>query len=154
MAGATGIYTLDDTELKAILSRMEGAIKDLTPVMHPFGEYMLMRTEERFDAEETPEGVPWEPLSEITVARKRKRNKIDKILQQDGFLKLVNYEAGHDGLELGSNRIYAAIHQFGGEAGRNKSVTIPQREFLGFNDEDIKEFEETVKDFILLGSVS
>jgi phage gpG-like protein len=36
-------------------------------------------------------------------------------------------------------------------AGPGRRVKIPKREFLGFSDADIKEFQETIKDWIVLG---
>jgi len=37
---------------------------------------------------------------------------------------------------IGSNLVYAAIHQLGGEAGRNRSVTLPARPYLGISPAD------------------
>ena len=35
---------------------------------------------------------------------------------------------------VGSNKVYAAIHQFGGNAGRDKKVQIPARPYLGLTN--------------------
>jgi len=37
---------------------------------------------------------------------------------------------------VGTNMVYAAIHQFGGWAGRNRKVYIPARPFLQLTNED------------------
>ena len=37
---------------------------------------------------------------------------------------------------VGTNMVYAAIHNFGGQAGRGKKVTIPQREFMKLTGDD------------------
>jgi len=37
---------------------------------------------------------------------------------------------------VGTNKIYAAIHQFGGKAGRNKNVEIPARPYLKVGNEE------------------
>jgi len=152
MAGATVLFELDDTELKELIDRMGGAIADMRPIMRPFGEYMILETEERFQKEESPDGTAWQPLSEVTIEMKEANNDIDKILQAQGNLLLsIVPEALKDGVKISTNRVYAAIHQFGGRAGRAHKVAIPARPFLGFNDADVREFTETVKDWIVMG---
>jgi len=39
-------------------------------------------------------------------------------------------------VRIGNNRIYGAIHQFGGQAGRGHKVTLPARPYLGINGDD------------------
>lgn len=47
---------------------------------------------------------------------------------------------GSISVEIGTNVIYGAIHQFGGAAGRkDRRVTIPARPFLGVSNEDSTE---------------
>ena len=154
MAGDGTAYQWDDREVQAMVARAVSSIQDMSPVMKSFSEYMVTRTDDRFRNEKAPDGSPWQRLSPITVKRKAEQNKIDKILQQDGFLRLVHPAADRDSAGVYSDRIYAAIHNRGGMAGRGRKVKIPKREFLGFNDEDIQEFQETVKDWIVLGRKS
>ena len=154
MAGDGVAYQWDDNDLQAMVARAVGSIQDMTPIMKSFSEYMVGRTDDRFRNEKAPDGTPWTPLSPITVKRKKEQNKIDKILQQDGFLRLVHPAADKDSGGVYSDRKYAAIHNRGGMAGRGRKVKIPKREFLGFADEDIREFQETVKDWIVLGRKS
>jgi phage virion morphogenesis protein len=56
-----------------------------------------------------------------------------------------------NGIVIGTNKIYAAIHQFGGQAGRGKKVPIPARPYLLFQDEDITYLEMTLVNYILTG---
>ncbi|TSA12012.1 MAG: phage virion morphogenesis protein, partial [Deltaproteobacteria bacterium] len=58
-----------------------------------------------------------------------------------------------NGIIIGTNVIYAAIHQFGGKAGRGRKVTIPARPYLMFQDEDITYLEMTLVNYILTGSI-
>lgn len=145
------LFDLHDQDLQSLLKKTISRITDMTPVMKSFGEYMQGATDKRFRDEKAPDGSGWKALSSVTKARKAKLGKIDKILQQDGYLRLVHYKAGKAEMSLESDRKYARIHQYGGKAGRGRKVTIPKREFLGFSDDDIKEFQETCKDFIILG---
>lgn len=124
---------------------------DMSPVMKGYSEYLVTQTDDRFRSETGPDGKKWQALSPVTKAAKAKAGKIDKILQQDGYLRLVHPESDRQSAGVYSNRVYAAIHNRGGKAGRGRKVTIPKREFLGINDADMQEFEATVVDWIVLG---
>jgi phage virion morphogenesis protein len=151
MAGDGVAYEWDDEEFQKLLSAAIGRIENFEPAMKSFADYMVTRTAERFEKEQAPDGSQWEPLKPATLAEKQASGKIDKILQRNGFLRLVHPKADKDSGGVYSSRIYAAIHNRGGMAGPGRKVKIPKREFLGFNDEDIKEFQETTKDWIIMG---
>lgn len=51
----------------------------------------------------------------------------------------ITYEATASGVEVGTNKIYGAIQHFGGETGRDKSVTLLARPYLVVQDEDLEE---------------
>lgn len=151
MAGDGTLLAWDDSDVQKMIKGNVKRIGDMTPVMKSFSEYLVGQTEERFKLEQSPDGKAWEPLSPITVKQKQRQGKIDKILQQDGYLRLVHPEADTDSAGIYSDRVYAAIHNRGGKAGAGHKVTIPKREFLGINEADIREFHETIKDWIILG---
>lgn len=63
-----------------------------------------------------------------------------KILQVRGRLAAsVTYQVSGNTLAIGSNVIYAAIHNLGGYAGRGHSVYIPGRPFLVVQDIDVED---------------
>jgi len=154
MSGDGTIFRWDDRDVQAMIARDIGRIQDMTPVMKSFAEYMVTQTDDRFKAEKAPDGSAWKALSPVTVASKARQNKIDKILQQDGYLRLVHPDASKDSAGIYSDRIYGAIHNRGGMAGPGRKVKIPKREFLGFSDADVKEFMATCTDFIIMGRAS
>ena len=152
MAGTTLLIEYNDRELQEMLREMSGHVLDMKPIMRNFGQYMILQTEERFEREETPEGTRWLPLSQVTIEMKNRGGDIDKILHAQGnLLHSIVPRALKDGVKISTKREYAAIHQFGGQAGRGRKVKIPQRKFLGFNNADLEEFKQTVKDWIILG---
>lgn len=152
MAGDGVLYTWDDKDLQRMIAEGIGRINDMTPVMKSFAEYMVKQTDDRFETEKAPDGSGWHALAPATLERKAKiPSAIDKILQQGGYLRLVHPHSDKDSAGVFSDRVYAAIHNRGGMAGRGHKVKIPKREFLGFNDADIKEFVEICKDWIILG---
>ena len=48
---------------------------------------------------------------------------------------------------VGTNMVYAAIHQLGGWAGRNNKVFIPARPFLQLTNEDKQDLMDDVQDY-------
>ena len=48
---------------------------------------------------------------------------------------------------VGTNMVYAAIHQFGGWAGRNRKVYIPARPFLQLTNQDKQDLLDDVQDY-------
>jgi phage virion morphogenesis protein len=49
---------------------------------------------------------------------------------------------------LGVNKVYAAIHHFGGPAGRGRKVTIPPRPYLGLSEADREEIRAILNDYL------
>lgn len=158
---------IDDQGIQNMLSLLQDRMKGMTPAFKNIGEYMVRERETLFKEERSPDGTPWAPLAESTkysIFRKKKRSKKaflraitnKKILTQDHHLRRTVYAAGADQVVIGPDKIskaYAAIHQFGGKAGRGKKVTIPARPHLGVNAENKKEFIEIIRDHLLSGVV-
>mgnify|MGYP003337298862 CR=1 FL=1 len=97
-----------------------------------------------------------------TKADKRTRNTGDKLRRITGTLfKSLNRKDTNNIFELKTNEFgfdviygsklpYAAIHEYGGKAGRNRAVTIPKRPYLNpaieqFNKTTREQFTNAVK---------
>lgn len=59
----------------------------------------------------------------------------------------VNQNYDNDTAIVGTNMVYAAIHHFGGMAGRNRKVRIPARPFLVLTNEDKQDLMDDVQDY-------
>lgn len=158
MAGAT--LEFDATAALAVINEVAQAMGRPEPLLLDIGEYLMIAHDQRFASQTSPEGTPWQALSPRYQRRKRKNG--DKILVLDGYLKnTLRYQVNGDELLFGSNRPYAAIHQFGGTIRPKKgkalafggrfvqSVTIPARPYLGISEQDNKEIREIIKDWVL-----
>jgi len=125
------------------------------------GEQLVSSSLERFESEIGPDGTSW---------KKSKRVEAEggQTLSDSGALKgSIAYEATPALVAVGTNKVQAAIHQFGGEivpkkakrlvfdvAGKkvfSKKVTMPARPFIGINEEDIEEARETIEEYIVGG---
>lgn len=103
------------------------------------GEYLLGEVQDRLDGQRLVDGTPM-PQSKAAIARQGK-TLIDSHRLYDSYV----YQLTRDGLEVGSAVIYAAIHHFGGQAGRGHQVTLQARPVLGANDAD----ERRIGDFLV-----
>lgn len=129
--------TLDDLQAVEKLRKIANQLENPRRLYGVLGETLKKIHTDRFKAEIAPDGNKWQPLSSRTLELKRKRGKSTKILRQDGYLAdKTAYNVRNDGVEFGSQEIYARLHQFGGKAGRGKKVTIPARPWLGAGEKD------------------
>lgn len=104
--------------LKRLLVQMQGDGREL--MLGQMGEYLMRSTRERAAREETPAGNKWRPLSPNYAKWKAKKRpgvpmlKFDFHMLGDQFA----WQVDTDGLLLGTNAPYGAIHQFGGTTQR------------------------------------
>lgn len=111
---------------------------------HAIGAELESQTRRRITEEKaSPDGVPWPDWSEDYAAT---RHGGHSLLQgDDDLLDSVQSLVSDDQVETGSNLIYAAIHNYGGE---EVGMPIPQREYLGLSDENTDDLQATVDDFV------
>ncbi|MBF0212290.1 MAG: phage virion morphogenesis protein [Magnetococcales bacterium] len=134
-------------ELRGAFTRLAEHCRNLTPCLKDIGEDLLRSTDKRFDEHLSPEGSPWEDISPQTKEKKQGRFGEGKILTDSGRLRRsITYSTEHNGLLVGTNVIYAAIHQLGGETGRGH--TMPARPFLGISDRDKESALEIVAEYL------
>lgn len=112
---------------------------NLRPLMKNIAGIFASATEDNFKEQGRPE--KWTDLADITKEKRRKKNKWPgQILQVEGQLAdSVNTQYDNNSAVIGSNLPYAAIHQLGGQAGKNKKVEIPARPYLKLTDDDFDE---------------
>ncbi|MGS4242427.1 phage virion morphogenesis protein [Serratia marcescens] len=111
MAGVTLTFDYQETLEKLWNARSE--LMRAEPLLRSMGERLLEFHQQRFRDQKSPAGVPWKELSPRYRARKRKNQ--DKVLTRDGHLRnTLRWQVNADELLFGTDRVYGAIHQFGG----------------------------------------
>lgn len=138
---------VDDAAVLAALRRLAGVFTDPAAIAAGIAELGENATRDRFRTETAPDGSRWKPSLRVQVSGGR-------TLTKDGHLAgSLSSQSGADFAEWGVNRIYAAIHQFGGTIrARNagalrfqlahggfatvKAVKMPARPFLGVSPDD------------------
>lgn len=139
---------LDNKEVLTRLQELASRGENLRPLMKNIAGIMATATEDNFKDEGRPD--KWIDLSETT---KKQRQKIGKypgqILQVSGQLaSSVSTAYDDNSAVIGSNLAYAAIHQLGGQTGKNKKTTIPARPYLKLTDYENIEIVEAIEDFL------
>ena len=139
---------LDNKEVLTRLQELASRGENLRPLMKNIAGIMSTATEDNFKDEGRPE--KWVDLSETT---KKQRQKIGKypgqILQVLGQLaSSVSTAYDNNSAVIGSNLAYAAIHQLGGQAGKNKKTTIPARPYLKLTDDNFEEILTETEKFL------
>jgi len=128
-----------------VLTRILLRAGTLKVPLSAIGALAVTRAHESFAKEESPEGQPWQALTQEYVGRPKKEGgrggEAHPILFRTGRGEAsIQYSADDTSVAVGSNRKFPggksalAIHQLGGVAGRG--AKIPARPFLGMNQQD------------------
>ncbi|WP_288729059.1 phage virion morphogenesis protein [uncultured Aeromonas sp.] len=143
MAGsfiAISHHGVDDAfELLAKLYHKTG---DLSEPLADIGEGLLLSHRDRWDAQESPEGEPWAPLSEKYRARKPRH--ADEVLRlNDDLRDTLDYQVDPQTLYFGTPMVYGAAHQFG-----RPEINLPERRVLGLSEGDKQSVLETLEGYL------
>jgi phage virion morphogenesis protein len=158
MTGLALQIRLDDSALTRALAAAAETATDTRPLMQQVGAAVLTSTQMRFEREAGPNGNPWPPSLRARLGGGKTLRDSNRLYQS------LTFNAQADQVEVGTNAIYAAIHQTGGTIrAKNKkalkfkvggawiskeSVTIPPRPFLGIDDDDRAEIEAIAGDWL------
>lgn len=155
MAGVSNKF-----DMSAALNWFDNAIakfESSQELANAMGMLMVNSTVRRFEEGVDPSGNAWDPSAR---ANSGGQTLIDGAHLRDS----ITFEASSDQVIWGTNRIYGAIHQYGGEikaksAGKLKfkiggkfvsvsKVTMPKREYLGWNEDDLDAARDLMSDFM------
>ena len=120
------------------LDRMARGVQDTSPLMADLADALASESERQFAAQSGPLGQ-WAILRPVTQRmRERRGTWPGKMLQvtSGGLAASVQTKSDRATATIGSNKVYAAIHQFGGVTSPKSMIpgkTIPARPYLPFN---------------------
>lgn len=117
----------------ATLASIHSALQNMAPALQEIGAEFAERTRQQFSQGQSPAGQPWRPLSAVTQAMRHGRRAGGQPLLDTGRLRAsIGAAVQPDGrsVSISTNVPYAAIHQYGGQAGRGRKVRIPARPYL------------------------
>ena len=132
MVARTAGVEIESSALNAALERLAAELANPSAAMDQIGRYLVASTLRRFERERAPDGSPW--LQSARALAEGGQTLTDTGRLRGSIAHTV--AGGGHAVEVGSSVLYAAIHQFGGRAGRGRRVTLPARPYLGIDDRD------------------
>ncbi|WP_151780571.1 phage virion morphogenesis protein [Acinetobacter bereziniae] len=121
-------------ELQQKLAQIYSKLENKTQLTSTLERVLVSQTLQNFHSNGRP---AWAGLSPVTLALYRKQGIVPQgILQRSPAGLRDSVQGDHDdesasvGAGSGKSKAYAAIHQFGGMAGRSQKVKIPARPYL------------------------
>lgn len=132
------IIQIRDENVVQTLNRAASSLVNPEPLAAALERVLVSQSLQNFHANGRP---AWAGLSPVTLAIYKRQGIIPKgILQRSAGGLRDSVQGDHDATSAtvmagsGKSAAYAAIHQFGGMAGRGKKVRIPARPYLPMDD--------------------
>lgn len=145
MAGAAA--ELDVRQIIQMNTQIEDRLRALAEdakgeLLDTIGESLESQAGERFETKQGPDGASWQEWS--ASYRPRAARAGGSLLMRGGDLRgSITHEAQGDEVVVGSNLIYAAVHQYG-----FKKRRIPARPYLGIGNQDLEDLRVEVEAFV------
>ncbi len=139
-------FHIDDAAAQSGLAALARASGDMTDLMDDIGRRLVADTDRRFETETAPDGKPWKP------SQRARETGGQTLTDKEKLRDSISHQAGPRSVAVGTNLIYAAVHQAGatirptsakalrfrlpnGAFVTTKAVTIPARPFIGISAE-------------------
>ena len=132
MAGQGSSVVVEIAPRDGALARLAAVLSHPDDIMDRIGRYMVASTHRRFERERAPDDTPW--LKSARAIAEGNRTLTDTGRLRGSIAHTLS--DGGRGVEVGTNVVYAAIHQLGGRAGRGRRTKIPARPYLGVDERD------------------
>jgi phage virion morphogenesis protein len=151
-----------ELEADEALAKLGAAVERLehpAPLYDIIGAMLVTSTQQRFERQAGPDGTSWPPSFRAMMEGGR------TLFDGGDLFRSLTHEATDQGVEVGTNVLYAAIHQFGGTIRAKdggmlhfsiggadvfvREVNMPARPFLGLDAADTDAIEELAADYIV-----
>ena len=140
----------DDRELKKALSNIRSLTKGDKTLMELIAIIANKNVFDHFDRHKSGSKTRWSDLASSTQKQrvKKKKSPNDMLRFTRHLQNSIKPESKPLQAILKTNVEYAAIHNFGGQAGLGKKVTIPQREFMWLDEKTKQNILKAISDRI------
>lgn len=145
MSAGVDVQTVGLEPLQALLRRMQENAGNLRPALAEIGIEFAERVRGQFSQGKSPYGERWAALSTVTQKRNNGRRAGGQPLMDTGRLRssIGASVKGGDAVSIGTNLIYAGLHQNGARQGqfgrtrRNSPIpwgNVPARPYMPIQD--------------------
>lgn len=135
--------SLDDSlkEFQQQLLKLGEQAKDLTPIAGAIRNILITSIDRnfseggRYGTENVFGGgsTRWKPSG------RAQRDSGQTLVDTGQLAASIQVSVVGNSVQIGTNKVYGAIHHYGGRAGRGGSVVIPARPFLVIQNEDLED---------------
>ncbi|OBX81117.1 phage virion morphogenesis protein [Haemophilus aegyptius] len=122
-------------EIASALERLAQATAHRAPLMRSIAGTMESAVLQNFDVGGRPKWLG------------PKYRQGTPLVYTENLMASITSEYNNNEAIVGTNEPYAAIHQFGGKAGRGRKVEIPARPFLALTPQDKADILEDIQDY-------
>ena len=122
-------------QISQLLDKLAQGSSDLSPLMRKLAGTMEKAVLQNFESGGRP---AWEAL---------KYRKGKPLVDTENLMGSITSYYDKENAIVGTNEPYAAIHQFGGKAGRGKKVEIPARPFLSLTPQDEEDLVDDIQSY-------
>ena len=159
----TARVTVSDRDVQRALAALARLGRDPSPPLKAVGRLLVASTRNRIVAEQAPDGSAWPRLNPAYAAGKRGPGILRERAGKAGLFGSLTSALDGRTLRIGTNKAYAAVHQFGatitpktaralffrmgGGMVAVKRVRIPARPFLGISATDRDTIRDVFADF-------
>lgn len=154
-------------EINQALTELAQKVKKPNKILRKVGHTIRLYVDRKFETEGEFEGTKWQQWSESWKERREREGKADgQIMSYTGELrKSIEDKISGSVLEVGTNKVYAAIHNFGGAVKKRKSkkskigkkgktaksktqtsgsFEMPKREYMAFESKLIEQITDEI----------
>lgn len=129
---------LNDKEIFDYMYKYAHRVKDMKPLLRKLTRIILNDIDDNFETEGENIGKKWQKWSKSWLKKRQKLNKADgKIMSFNGDLRTsFTREVTSTDAIVGTDKEYAAIHNFGGDVKTRNGgkFVMPERKFAGWSD--------------------
>lgn len=135
-------FKINDVASKRVLSNL--LHMNTFPLMDEIGSILDSNAFNRMQQGIDPEGNRWEP------SQRAIREGGQTLIDHEHLRDSITHIAASDGnsVEHGTDMIYGPPQHFGGQVGRNRSVTLVARPFIGVSADDEGDIADAVNVFM------
>lgn len=141
-------YKFSDDAIQASIQRLQELGTDMAPITRGIAAVLASEADDAFQKEAAPTtGEKWQQLTPNYAAQLAARGLTGKMLNRSmgGLAMSLTTDFDAVSAAIGSNKVYAAIHQFGGTPDMpNAPAAIPARPYMGLSQNGISDIIDII----------
>lgn len=128
MAGALINVKIEDKVVLEKLAAIRARTENMRPVWAEIGQIVLESIMRNFQEHRAPDGTPWKDVSPAYARWKSKKGYSpgNILILRGRLMQSIHADPGSDSVTIGTNVVYAAIHQLGGTFGMRSDLATRQ----------------------------